>query len=1067
MKKISLLILLLLGIAALAAEDGLRFYPTQGVFNLNQGAVEVTVTPAQDVKDIRNGWFFAFLVPGKDNNNATRTILGIYTPSGNPESEYGIRGMGRGSDKQVWYVSDQNCAVKAGQTVNMAITWGPQGFIFYIDGKLIGKQNFKGKLLEMAPMFRVCDEFPFYTSKIKVSAKQLNEKELQFDAAKPFVADSECTFLGNDLDQVQYFMAPALKDTVSLLPYDRLANRIVYDDQSVNLQLIGNNFTDRAVKMPVKMVITTLGNKAQTAIEKSVEIDPKSLQKIYTLDLGKMPGGLYKIEITAGSQVMRFVKVSVLPRIDNAPEGKLSQYLGLANNREPEVFKKINVKWVRLWSGELNWFYVEPADGKFDFRTSDKVINGYLANDVQVLGVLGYPAMWAATPPPTEGDRAKFRYRRGEPGRWQPKNVEIWNRYVEAVAKQYKNKVQHFEIYNEVDFHPPGLAETFSGTTEDYFALLKGASESLKKVDPKNQVLVSGFSTTPTVCDTEMPQELVKLGAGKYVDIWNMHAYRARVGAVEMKKLAQTAKAGMPIWQTEQMWHVINDPDRLLYLTAAINLWFLDMGYEKFFGFGWGRDTLSDEHTASPEGPLHIFAVNQQFLAKCDRLLGVQKSLPAGEFDINHLFQRTDGSYLLALGSSAGNYKVAFQNKDLRCFDMFGKEIKLSGNTLETNGLAYYLITKDAPLITSVKLESSGQLLPNPNFEDLVGDTLVGIDQCKFAGWLLRDKSYDPQGKVAVTDKNANGKYTAELTTSGKGRVYVFSYLKLSAPGTYRISANFRNVSGSAKPYISTFDTTPKSKHLTRKDFATPPADRFVKYEVLVKIDKVPDDNLAVIFGIDGGAGTVLLDDVEMMRVEVPAVSDKDAVKVQLQAVDFNTELKSAKGVISLANLLILGQGQKFYASYPFLLNGKGLVAADSSWQNADGKISQKVEPGLYPTLLMLGCAMYVSNQTGVKLADLVLTYQDGSSAAIALRNNIELRDWYLNGKPQGGAPIAPAVTFDTADLQNYGLFAAPLANPEPGKTLTQVDLVSASPGVVAIAGLTLCKVDLTAANTQ
>jgi len=109
---------------------------------------------------------------------------------------------------------------------------------------------------------------------------------------------------------------------------------------------------------------------------------------------------------------------------------------------------------------------------------------------------------------------------------------------------------------------------------------------------------------------------------------------------------------------------------------------------------------------------------------------------------------------------------------------------------------------------------------------------------------------------------------------------------------------------------------------------------------------------------------------------------------------------------------------------------------------------------------------MYVGDQTGVKLAELILTYQDGSTATIPLYCNIQLRDWYLNNKPKGSAPIAPAVIFDTPDLQNYGLFAACLTNPAPGKRLTQIDLISASPGIVAVAGLTLCKVDLTA-NAQ
>lgn len=301
---------------------------------------------------------------------------------------------------------------------------------------------------------------------------------------------------------------------------------------------------------------------------------------------------------------------------------------------------------MRSWGHpDLNWFQVEPVRGKFDFRTADRIIDAYRACNVNILAVLGYPPLWAAEPPPTEGERAKFRYRRGEPGRWKPRSVDEWRNYVRNVAGHFTGRVRHYEIYNEVDFHPPGFAESFSGTTEEYFELLKSASQEIRAADTANQVLVSGFSNTPTVCDMEMPEKLVSLGAGDWVDIWNVHSYRAKVGMAEMKALADRARPGMPIWQTEQMWHVINDPARRSYLTAAINLWFLELGFDKYFSFGWGRDTLSDEHTNSPEPSLQAFAVSQYFLDRCDARRGVVKGLPEGEFDVNCELVRRDGKH--------------------------------------------------------------------------------------------------------------------------------------------------------------------------------------------------------------------------------------------------------------------------------------------------------------------------------------------------------------------------------------------------------------------------------------
>lgn len=92
-KRLSALLLLFaagtLAAASFELPGGILSLPSAGIINPAEGTVEITVTPAGDVKDLRNDWSFAFVLPGKENSNAERTVLGIYTPSGNPETEHG------------------------------------------------------------------------------------------------------------------------------------------------------------------------------------------------------------------------------------------------------------------------------------------------------------------------------------------------------------------------------------------------------------------------------------------------------------------------------------------------------------------------------------------------------------------------------------------------------------------------------------------------------------------------------------------------------------------------------------------------------------------------------------------------------------------------------------------------------------------------------------------------------------------------------------------------------------------------------------------------------------------
>ena len=96
-KRLSALLLLFAaGTLAAASFDlpgGILSLPSAGIINPAEGTVEITVTPAGDVKDLRNDWSNAFVLPGKENSNAERTVLGIYTPTGNPETEHGLRGI--------------------------------------------------------------------------------------------------------------------------------------------------------------------------------------------------------------------------------------------------------------------------------------------------------------------------------------------------------------------------------------------------------------------------------------------------------------------------------------------------------------------------------------------------------------------------------------------------------------------------------------------------------------------------------------------------------------------------------------------------------------------------------------------------------------------------------------------------------------------------------------------------------------------------------------------------------------------------------------------------------------
>ena len=114
--------------------------------------MQITLTPNVDLKDLRDGWPFALCVRGAEDSPATRTALGIYSYPGKGK---GPSAIVRTNEKKAHGITQRNSPVKAGESVNMAVTWGPSGFYFYQNGRLIGNTRKPLTLLPFSPCLSV------------------------------------------------------------------------------------------------------------------------------------------------------------------------------------------------------------------------------------------------------------------------------------------------------------------------------------------------------------------------------------------------------------------------------------------------------------------------------------------------------------------------------------------------------------------------------------------------------------------------------------------------------------------------------------------------------------------------------------------------------------------------------------------------------------------------------------------------------------------------------------------------------------------------------------------------
>ena len=203
-----------------------------------------------------------------------------------------------------------------------------------------------------------------------------------------------------------------------------------------------------------------------------------------------------------------------------------------------------NAGWARL---ELRWDFIEASPGLWNFGLYDNLVDGYRAQNVEVLGLLDYSVAWASG---GSGSGAVFG---------PPTNLDAWSNYVRTTATQYKGRIRAWEIWNEPDvaFFWNGQD---GGNPDVYFELLRRAYQAIKEVDPSAIVMNGGL--TGTERGARFMGRLLDLGAANYMDVVAFHGYVSNDGLdsgvysdVIWPLISQAReRAGKPLWITEFGW---------------------------------------------------------------------------------------------------------------------------------------------------------------------------------------------------------------------------------------------------------------------------------------------------------------------------------------------------------------------------------------------------------------------------------------------------------------------------------------------------------------------------------
>jgi len=863
-----------------------------GTINPKEGTIQFEVIFKQPSKDIKLRHIFIFQMLCNRLEDGTHSLAGlVFCP------EHEVREGTRQSFLWITRNSENNGQALVANPGYLkdsrhlfTVTWGNEKLSLWADGKKLAESTFKGALGQLPYYFKLGNNKYFKVLGMNISDKLRSNEYCGVKSLSAPDSDVTLSFknvvLKNQTTDWQRKTFEAFA-----FPVKDHADFSAYSDESLNLPFCTVNFTDAEKQVYIVVECRDISGKVVANQKLNLKILPNTTYKTENVKISPLGvSGYMDARITVSYGANKEVydhQFIVMPKQFRAPDGKIQDMLGHHHRFDfrPDVFTKLGVLWHRHWakSQDFIWDKVEPEQGKFVWDKADFIVSQALKRNVKLLGLLGYPPKWASTFSPEEMERMKklgstnVRFY-ANPQRYKPKDIKEWENYIRHVVRRYKDKVKFWEIYNEIDYHPYGGGKhaTFSGTTKEYFELLKSAYIVIKKEDPEAQVVISGFNLNPAT-NRNMSFELLDMGAAKYFDKFAVHGYADKALTKRVLDNAKKVKPEAKFWQTEICFLKNGSPDLRQKCQDMNNtfFWFLDEGVEKYF---WhGGEFSYGTYRAQPE--YASLGMLWTVLRSSDKYEGHLPSSKNYPWLNTWRFIRTDGKIVTIFGITKGSAKLELSfpsdKKQVTVTDIFG-EVLYSGTYDQAtfpkiNYICYVL--SDSPFTIKSATREVRNLFMNAGFEELEGDTSMGWENARPARWTLRDK-FDPEGKIGITKSAESGEFALSLTLSKTGeRIYVFQNFNINrkradSAGKYLFSAQVKNEDKIPLTVKLTFYDCGAPKKSISKKFKIKPDTKFVKIELSVEWtqENLPEGVLCAMITLQSPGGPFLVDDVVLIK---------------------------------------------------------------------------------------------------------------------------------------------------------------------------------------------------------
>lgn len=207
------------------------------------------------------------------------------------------------------------------------------------------------------------------------------------------------------------------------------------------------------------------------------------------------------------------------------------------------VLDELGVKWARVQTG---WTKTEQQRGVYDFAWLDEIVDKLIARGVTPWFSISYGNQLYT--PESQPDGV------GYPPIHTADEREGWQKYVHALATHFRDRVEHYEVWNEPDLTSFWKCQP---RATEYVDLVRMTAVPLREAHPAAKLIGGAIAWGMTPWSIKFLEDCMKAGLHELVDIVTYHGYKSipeRHSTQEFpafKQVINKYKPSLDFWQGE------------------------------------------------------------------------------------------------------------------------------------------------------------------------------------------------------------------------------------------------------------------------------------------------------------------------------------------------------------------------------------------------------------------------------------------------------------------------------------------------------------------------------------